>query len=153
MQWQVFTFEQLTTHQLYQLLQLRAEVFVVEQTCFYQDLDDKDTVDSTLHLLGYQSDERGQLTLCAYSRVLAPGVSYDGHASIGRVVTKACVRGERVGHELIKESLLLTAKHWPKLQVKISAQTHLQSFYQQHGFNPVSEEYLEDDIPHIAMST
>ncbi|QBG35327.1 GNAT family N-acetyltransferase [Litorilituus sediminis] len=148
--WQSLSFEQLTTTQLYDLLKLRVDVFVVEQNCPYPDLDsDSNELDrhtQTIHLLGYQSDE-----LIAYARILAKGQSYADYISIGRVVTKASARGSGLGHQLLQQALELCQQHYPKESIKISAQEHLANYYQQHGFKQVSPMYLEDNIPHIAM--
>lgn len=148
--WQVKHFNELSLEQLYDLLKLRIDVFVVEQTCYYPDLDgDKGKLDrdkETLHLLGYQND-----TLVAYLRILASGQSYDDYISIGRVAIAEQARGTGLGHELMQEALHLCQQYFAKQNIKISAQEHLINFYQQHGFNQVSEMYLEDDIPHVAM--
>lgn len=144
--WKLVTFEQLTTTELYLLLQLRVEVFVVEQSCFYQDLDGKDREAQTLHLLAYLGSE-----LVAYARLLAPGVSYVDFASIGRVIVAPQARGHQLGNRLMARAVAACEKYWPQRAIKISAQQHLQSFYRRHQFNTVSEPYLEDDIPHVAM--
>jgi len=148
--WQAKHFDELSLNQLYDLLKLRIDVFVVEQTCYYPDLDsNKDQLDrdkETLHLLGYQND-----TLIAYLRILAKGQSYDNYISIGRVALAEQVRGSGLGHELMTEALSLCQQHFPKQDIKISAQEHLISYYQHHGFAQVSDMYLEDDIPHVAM--
>lgn len=148
--WQVKYFNELTIHQLYDLLKLRIDVFVVEQTCFYPDLDsEKNTLDrhkETLHLLGYQNEK-----LVAYLRILAQGQSYDEYVSIGRVAVSQESRGTGLGHELMAEGLSLCQQYFPHQHIKISAQEHLIKFYQQQGFEQVSQMYLEDDIPHVAM--
>ncbi len=144
--WQVKTFAQLSTTELYELLKLRVAVFVVEQSCFYQDLDDKDNVATTLHLMAYKDDE-----LVAYARIVAPGVSYQAQASIGRVIVSNKVRGLKMGHQLMKKSVVLCNDHWPQHDIKLSAQQHLQQYYQHHHFETVSAMYLEDDIPHVSM--
>lgn len=143
--WQCLTFNQLTTTQLYELLKLRVDVFVVEQTCPYPELDNKDRIDGVLHLLGYQDDE-----LVACARLLPKGISYDD-VSIGRVVTKQTARGGGLGHQLMSRAINECLQHWPDENIKISAQQHLADFYAQHGFVQTSEMYLEDDIPHIEM--
>lgn len=135
----------LTVDELYALLRLRAEVFVVEQNCPYQDLDDKDQ--RGIHLLGETSDGR----LAAYTRLLPAGVSYPDHASIGRVVTAPFARGKGLGRELMHESLRRLFAAYGEQPVKISAQSHLQAYYGSVGFRTVTEEYLEDDIPHVGM--
>ncbi len=145
-QWQAKLFNQLTTDQLYDLLKLRVDVFVVEQTCYYPDLDDIDRDSETVHLLGY-ADEK----LVAYLRLLAPGISYPGLVSIGRVATLQDYRGKGIGHPLMQKALELCEQHWPATNIKISAQEHLEKYYNQHQFNRVSDMYLEDNIPHIAM--
>tara|TARA_R110001592_G_scaffold81650_3_gene242358 strand:- start:1278 stop:1760 length:483 start_codon:yes stop_codon:yes gene_type:complete len=148
--WQTKHFNELSLDQLYDLLKLRIDVFVVEQTCYYPDLDsNKDQLDrhkDTLHLLGYQGE-----TLVAYLRILAQGQSYDDYISIGRVAIAEHARGTGLGHELITEALDLCLQYFPKQNIKISAQEHLINYYQQHGFEQVSQMYLEDDIPHVSM--
>lgn len=148
--WKTKHFNELALNELYDLLKLRIDVFVVEQACYYPDLDsDKDQLDrnkDTLHLLGYQNG-----TLVAYLRILALGQSYDNYISIGRVAIAQQARGSGLGHELMKEALTLCQNHFPEQNIKISAQEYLLTFYQQHGFEQVSEVYLEDNIPHIAM--
>ena len=137
-------FQELTTQELYQVLALRADVFVVEQNCPYQDVDGKDL--NSLHVLGYLDKE-----LVAYARVLAQGISYNEYASIGRVVTATSVRGKTHGHALVDFSIDVCNKNFPDQAVKISAQAHLEKFYNEHGFKATGESYLEDDIPHIGM--
>lgn len=145
-EWKTLRFDQLTTTQLYQLLSLRVAVFVVEQTCYYQELDGKDLAPETHHVMGFLNDN-----LVAYTRVLAPGVSYQDYASIGRVIVDKSCRGLNVGNELMERSVLLTRELWPKSLIKMSAQEPLEHFYNQFGFEKASTMYLEDDIPHIAM--
>jgi len=145
-EWKTLNFSQLSTRQLYQMLQLRIAVFVVEQSCFYQDLDGKDHNDDTIHVLGYRGDN-----LVAYARLLAPDVSYPNMSSIGRVIVSEAGRGQGLGDQLIEQCLIKGEHDWPDRDIKISAQQHLQSYYQKHGFITVSEMYLEDDIPHVAM--
>lgn len=148
--WQSKRFSELSLNQLYDVLKLRIDIFVVEQTCFYPDLDsDKNLLDrhpQTLHLLGYQEEQ-----LVAYLRILAKGQSYPDNISIGRVVIAKQARGGGLGHELMREALSLCQQNFPQQDIKISAQQHLKAYYQQHDFVQVSEMYLEDDIPHIAM--
>ena len=127
--WQVKTFAQLSTTELYDLLKLRIAVFVVEQTCFYQDLDDKDIVATTLHLMAYKGDE-----LLTYARIVAPGVSYQAQASIGRVIVSEKVRGLKMGHQLMEKAIVLCGEHWPQHDIKLAAQQHLQKYYQKHNF-------------------
>ncbi len=143
-EWTTKSFLELTVNELYDLLALRAEVFVVEQDCVYQDLDGKDQ--SSLHLLGY---ENGQLI--AYARILDKGLSYPEYSSIGRVVTSPKVRGRAIGYDLMREAYKSLSEAYGEQAVKISAQAHLQGFYGKLGYAGMGEEYLEDGIPHIAM--
>ncbi|MEZ8661213.1 GNAT family N-acetyltransferase [Vibrio cyclitrophicus] len=143
--WHSIPFSELSTQQLYQLLKLRVDVFVVEQTCPYPELDGKDILTGVEHLLGYYNKE-----LVACARILPPGTTYD-NVSIGRVATKQSARGNGLGHQLIKEALTRCEEIWPNATIDIGAQEHLENFYASHGFNTVSEMYLEDDIPHLDM--
>lgn len=143
--WMTLPFTQLTTQQLYDLMRLRVDVFVVEQTCPYPELDGKDVLEGVHHLLGYQNDE-----LVACARLLPAGTSYS-NVSIGRVVTKQTVRGDGVGHQLLKEALKQCDALWPQQTIDIGAQEHLTQFYASHGFNVISDSYLEDGIPHVDM--
>jgi ElaA protein len=151
--WQWKTFDALTRHDLYAILQLRSEVFVVEQNCVFQDIDGLDT--QALHLLGWvnladpaKTDPKhaanpatGQLV--AYARCFAPGITF-AEASIGRVVTHRSVRGSGAGHALMQQAVAHTLAHWGVQPIRIGAQSHLASYYQQHG-------YMEDGIPHTEM--
>ncbi|MCY9855732.1 GNAT family N-acetyltransferase [Vibrio mediterranei] len=143
--WNTKTFTQLTTLELYELLKLRVDVFVVEQTCPYPELDNHDQVNGVHHLMGYDGD-----TLVACARLLPKGTTYN-YVSIGRVATKASHRGGGLGHDLIVQAKLECQRLWPNETIKIGAQSHLQKYYSRHGFEACSEEYLEDDIPHIDM--
>lgn len=141
--WRYKTFEELSNRELYELIQLRNEVFVVEQNCVYQDADGKD-LEST-HLLGYDGDE-----LAAYVRIVPPDISYEGYCSIGRVVVSPNHRRKEYGKAVMKKSITI-CKETFKENIKISAQCYLEKFYTDLGFKIVSEQYLEDDIPHYAM--
>ncbi|MGB0891706.1 MAG: GNAT family N-acetyltransferase [Flavobacteriaceae bacterium] len=136
-------FTQLTTIELYQILQLRSEVFVVEQDCVYQDIDFKDQ--KSLHVFGFKNDK-----IVAYTRIFKPG-DYFKNASIGRVVVIASERKFGFGHELMKASIIEIKNHFKVDKITISAQVYLQKFYESHGFIKVGEDYLEDGIPHIRM--
>lgn len=138
------SFTELTTLELYKIIQLRIEVFVMEQNCHYMDTDDKDLKG---HHLTIWDDE----TLVAYCRILPNGVSYEGYASIGRVVSKPSHRKQSIGKLLMTKAIEACKKLYPDLKVKISAQCYLLKFYSDFGFEIVSEEYLEDNIPHKAM--
>jgi ElaA protein len=157
--WQVKKFAQLTTNELYDILKLRIDVFVVEQTCYYPDLDNKDRAEGTIHLFAYQENEKADKNtngsepkqLAGYLRILPPGVEYETYVAIGRVIVAESVRGIGLGHQIINQAINICQQYWPDKQIKISAQQHLCAFYQQHGFNICSEMYLEDGIPHISM--
>ncbi|MDG1733585.1 MAG: GNAT family N-acetyltransferase [Thalassotalea sp.] len=144
--WQAKHFVELTTDELYEALKLRVDVFVVEQTCYYPELDEKDRDSETIHLLGYDNG-----VLVAYLRLLAPNISYPDCVSIGRVATAQAYRGKGIGHPLMYKALELCAQSWPNIDIKIGAQEHLEKYYNQHNFIRVSDMYLEDDIPHIDM--
>lgn len=143
--YQAIGFQKLSLEQLYTLLRLRAEVFVVEQNCPYQDLDDKDF--QAMHLMGLAEDGR----LAAYTRLLPKGVSYPAYASIGRVITAPFARGKGLGRPLMEQSLRLLFANYGHQPVKISAQAHLQEYYGSVGFVGVGDLYDEDGIPHRAM--
>ena len=143
--WQKILFNDLTTAQLYELLRLRVDVFVVEQTCPYPELDGKDCHEGVYHLIGTKNNE-----MVACARLLPAGVSYT-NPTIGRVATKETARGNGLGHELISQALILCEELWPGETIDIGAQEHLSHFYQKHGFNVISDMYLEDDIPHVDM--
>ena len=136
-------FNELSVTELYKLLQLRSEVFVVEQNCVYQDVDGKD--EKALHVLG---EVEGKIV--AYSR-LFKATDYFKNASIGRVAIAKSFRANKWGHELMKASIAGIEAHFGVQPVTISAQLYLKNFYEQHGFQQVSETYLEDGIPHIEM--
>lgn len=150
-QWQIKSFSNLTNNELYDALKLRVDVFVVEQTCYYPDLDDQDRHPNTLHLLCYDHLSTEQKSIAAYLRVLPKGQTYDDYISIGRVATSQHYRGKGLGHVLIQKALAACQQYFPNEIIKISAQEHLEKFYQQYGFITVSDMYLEDNIPHISM--
>lgn len=133
----------LTRDELYDVLRLRAEVFVVEQDCVYQDIDNKDQ--RAMHVLGYQGD-----VLVAYTRVFEAGEYFD-YASIGRVVVRQEYRKYSYGYMLMKRSIKAVAQYFNETTIKISAQTYLKGFYNNLGFKEIGEEYLEDGIPHVGM--
>ena len=141
--WILKKFSELTPGELYAALQLRNEVFVVEQNCVFQDADDKDQ--ASYHLLGYTDNK-----LVAYTRLVPPGVIYK-EPSIGRVVTSPSVRGIGAGRELMQESINTAYHLFGTLPLKIGAQLYLKKFYESFGFIQVGEGYIEDGIPHIYM--
>jgi len=139
------SFSQLSNQELYEIMALRQEVFVVEQDCPYLDADGKDQ--PAWHLLGFDDHQK----LVAYTRLLDKGISYSKYPSIGRVVTSPSVRGKGWGIALMKESVRQIELLFGKQDIKISAQVYLDKFYRSLGFQPTGEEYLEDNIPHVGM--
>ncbi len=143
LQWSTLSFEQLSNSQLYALLQLRSEVFVVEQNCIFQDMDGWDA--QAIHVLGMQGDK-----LLAYARCFNAGATFQ-EASIGRVITHACLRSTGAGHTLMQQSIQAVQTYWGTQPIRIGAQARLEIFYVQHGFTKASAPYIEDGIPHIEM--
>ncbi len=143
MQVQVKTFDELSTSELYQIMRLRSAVFVVEQDCVYQDLDNKDH--KAIHVMG---KDDGQLV--AYTRMFAPG-DYFENTSIGRVVVAPDQRKFGYGKLIMQASLSAAKERYTHPTIEISAQTYLTKFYTELGFKAIGEEYLEDGIPHVRM--
>jgi ElaA protein len=141
--WCLVPFAKLSVDQLYDLLKLRQQVFVVEQTCAYLDCDDKDR--RALHLLGEDEEHR----LIAYARIVPPGISF-AEASIGRVVTDRAARRSGHGRALMHEAIARTRDAFGGA-VRIGAQLYLQRFYESFGFVVASAVYDEDGIPHVEM--
>jgi len=135
-------FKELIHHELYDILALRNEVFIVEQNCPYLDIDHKDK--DALHLMIYDRE------LVAYLRILDKNVSYD-EVSIGRVLVKESHRGQKLGQKIMIEAIEYIKDVMKEDKIRISAQAYLKSFYESLGFKCVSDIYLEDDIPHIEM--
>ncbi|ULQ56604.1 GNAT family N-acetyltransferase [Flavihumibacter rivuli] len=141
--WQLKQFGELTPEELYQILRLRSEVFVVEQNCVFLDMDNKDQ--SSWHLMGWQDG-----LLAAYTRLLPPGLSYE-EMSIGRVVSSPAVRGTGIGRELMLESISACRKLFGNGPIRIGAQLYLKKFYASLGFIAEGDIYLEDGIEHVEM--
>ena len=141
--WKIKTWEQLKTKELYSILKLRSKVFVVEQNCVYQDIDDKDKL--AIHVFGFVEGK-----IIAYSRLFNKK-EYFKETSFGRAVVELTNRGKGIGDMLVEKSLLTIKEKYKEQKVKISAQAHLVNFYKKHGFKTIGKEYLEDGIPHIAM--
>jgi ElaA protein len=131
--------------QLYAILQLRAQVFVVEQQCAYQDVDGQDLEGDTCHLMAWDGNQ-----LVAYLRLLDPELQ-GGDVVIGRVIIAPHARGAGLGHELMDQALKQIEERWPETPIYLSAQTHLQGYYGRYGFVVTGEEFFEDGIPHIGM--
>ncbi|MDZ4679080.1 MAG: GNAT family N-acetyltransferase [Saprospiraceae bacterium] len=138
-------FEELTLHELYEIMVLRQVVFAVEQDCPYLDADGKDL--KCWHLMG--RNEAGKLF--AYARLLPEGVSYPGYASIGRVVSSPEARGMGAGRQLMQAAMAQMPLLFPSLPIRIGAQQYLIKFYESFGFQIDGEMYLEDGIPHVEM--
>lgn len=141
--WRCLAFDALSTAELYQVLQLRTEVFVVEQACIFQDMDDADP--QAIHLLGMSGGR-----LVAYARCFAAGLKFS-EASIGRVIVRESMRGSGAGHLLMDQAIACVFALWQEQPIRIGAQARLQKFYTQHGFQAAGAPYLEDGIPHVEM--
>ena len=142
-EWRFKTYNELTKDELYALLRLRAAVFVVEQDCPYQDVDNKDQLG--YHLLGFYDEK-----LVAYLRIFKPG-DYFQELAIGRVVVDPIHRSQGLGHQLMQQALAFIETNFDDKTIRISAQTYLKNFYEAHGFKQIGEGYLEDGLPHIGM--
>ena len=149
--WHCKSWDALGREELYALLKLRAEVFVVEQDCPYQDLDGKDRLGMHLWAERPGAPAAGGGEVLALTRLLPSGVSYPNEVSIGRVVTAPALRRTGLGKWLMTESLESLHRLWPGEPIRLSAQCYLEAFYAGFGFEPVGEPYLEDNIPHVAM--
>jgi ElaA protein len=142
--WSFKKFDNLTPNELYSVLQLRNEVFVVEQNCVFQDADNKDQ--DSHHLMGWDNK-----MLVAYSRIVPPGIAYDLYPSIGRVVTSPKMRKTGIGKILMQQSIEELQKLFGESSIKLGAQLYLKTFYESFGFVQSSDVYIEDGIPHIEM--
>ena len=136
-------FEELSLNELYEILKLRSEIFVVEQNCVYNDTDGLDK--EAIHQILYKNDK-----IVAYSRLLKPGTRFSDF-SIGRFVVKESERGTGIGIKMMEEAKDFILNEWHATKIKISAQKYLQKFYEGLDFKVVTEDYLEDDIPHVGM--
>ena len=143
-QWYYKKFNELTPTELYRIMQLRSEVFVVEQNCVFLDADNKD--EECLHCMGWIDGD-----LAAYTRIAAPGYIYK-QASIGRVATSPRHRARGLGRQLMIKSLEICRTHFGNAEIKIGAQYYLKNFYASFGFMPVGDTYIEDGIKHIYMT-
>ena len=144
MVWSFKSFDKLEVQELYDLLKLRSDVFVVEQNCIYSDQDDKDQ--EAIHVLGYKRNR-----LLAYARILPIGLVEERYTVLGRIVTRQTIRGIGLGKELVRKSTDYCQHTLKDSNIKISAQSHLKNFYQKQGFIKKGGDYLEDGIPHCAM--
>jgi len=142
--WRCLPFDALHARTLYRLLQLRTEVFVMEQNCAFQDMDGADP--ACFHLLGESRDD----ALLGYARLVPAGLKFS-EVSIGRVLSAQAARGTGMGHVLMREAVRAAHELWGVQPIRIGAQARLQAFYRQHGFEAASAIYLEDGIDHIEM--
>lgn len=143
MEWKLKWFDEMTTQEVYKILQLRTEVFVVEQQCPYLEVDGKDM--ECYHLWGEENGE-----IAAYLRILPAGVSYE-EVSIGRVLVKKDFRGQQLGRVIMEKAMRIIEDELKETMIKIQAQSYLREFYGSLGFQAISDEYLDDNIPHIDM--
>jgi ElaA protein len=142
--WQVKHYNDLSLNEFHDIIALRIKVFVVEQNCPYLELDGKDK--KAYHLIC----RNGTGDIVATARILPPGVSYDD-TSIGRVVIDESIRGNGAGHDLMIKSVEFCGVEFGNTPIQISAQKHLEKYYEQHQFYSTGKEYLEDNIPHVEM--
>ena len=142
--WQLKKFKELSPIKLYNIMSLRAEVFVIEQKCIDQDADGKEA--QSFHLMGFDTADK----LIAYARILPAGLSYK-EVSIGRVVIPKKLRRKSIGKELMLKTLDSVKNIYGNVPIRISAQMYLKEFYTDLGFVTVGDEYLEDNIPHLEM--
>ena len=143
LRWDWKKFDELTADEVYTILCVRQQVFVLEQECLYLDADGKDR--KSFHLMGFNGDD-----LVAYARIVEPGVSY-AEVSIGRILSSDKVRGTGAGIELMNQAISRIENHFGNVPIRISAQSYLLKFYQKFGFESTGKEYLEDEIPHTEM--
>lgn len=141
--WQYAEFAELAAETLYQILRLRQEVFILEQSCLYMDLDGRDQ--QALHLGAWRDG-----VLMGYLRALPPGADYP-ESSLGRIVVSPRARGLNLGRNLVKRGIALNLDTWPGSGICIGAQAYLEKFYVELGFETISDVYDEDGIPHIKM--
>jgi len=144
LRWVTKTFTELTVNELYDVLRLRSEVFVVEQNCIFLDLDNNDQ--KAFHTIGFIGDE-----VVATTRLFEKDMMYDGYQSIGRVVSAPKHRGLSIGKALMQYSIQECERLFGKGPIKIGAQLHLKKFYNEQGFEQSGEVYIEDEIDHIPM--
>jgi ElaA protein len=143
LQWVLRKFDDLTPSELYNILRLRSEVFVVEQNCVFLDMDNKDQ--DCYHLMGSHDNE-----LVAYVRIVPPGLAYE-EMSIGRVVSSPRYRGSGAGRQLMIKAIATAYELFGKQPIRIGAQLYLKNFYNSLGFEPQGDIYIEDGIPHVIM--
>ncbi|WP_096270918.1 GNAT family N-acetyltransferase [Paucisalibacillus globulus] len=144
MKWYCKKFDELTNHELYAILKARTDVFVVEQNCVYPELDDLDQ--ESIHYFATLNNE-----IVSYVRILPKGLKYEDSAAIGRVLVVKKFRSNGYAEEIMKKAIDIIRNEWEVSSIKIQAQSYLKNFYRSLGFIQISEDYLEDGIPHIDM--
>lgn len=145
-QFKTSTFAQLSPEEIFHMMKLRVDVFVVEQKCYYPEIDEWDNHAEVHHLQLLNNNQ-----LAGYARLIPPCDEKQGACSIGRVIIHKDYRGQDLGHQLMQQAITESQRLWPQTTIKISAQHHLQKFYKRLGFELCSAAYLEDGIPHIDM--
>jgi ElaA protein len=145
LEWKLKEFDDLMPREVYSIMQLRQDIFIVEQNTICNDMDSKDLVST--HLMCWNNNE-----LVACARIIPPGVSYDGFSSIGRIVNKKKFRGLGIGKELLTRSIDEIQKNFPGKPIRISGQLYLKKFYESFGFEQTSDVYIEDSIDHIQLT-
>lgn len=143
-QYEFKTFDSLNIHELYAIMQVRNDVFVYEQHCYYQDLDDKDQ--DCIHVLGWNEQQQ----LVAYCRILPPGLTYPTHA-IGRVLVISAYRKQQLGRMLMQKTLAYIQSEYGQVPLTIEAQLYLQAFYESLGFVRTSDVFDDAGIDHVEM--
>lgn len=143
LEWKLKKFHELSSNELYSILKLRCEVFIVEQKCPYEDIDGKDIPSYHLFL-----EDNG--VILSYLRIIPQGISFD-EVSIGRVLVNSLYRKNGYGREMMNKAIDFVINDMKESSIKIGAQSYLKDFYKSIGFNEISQEFLEDDIPHIYM--
>ena len=143
MDWKTYRFDDFTARELYSVLKLRVDVFVVEQNCPYPELDNLDQ--QSIHLLYRENGE-----VLAYARLVPAGVKYE-LPSIGRVIVRDDARGRGLAKQLLERSIDYIVGEWQAQAIQLQGQVYLQEFYQSFGFQPISDSYDEDGIPHVDM--
>lgn len=144
LKFEYYSFNQLTINDLYSILKLRSEIFVVEQNCIYLDIDGYDT--DAIHIFAKINQE-----IVCYARLFEEGKKYQNYNSIGRVVVQEKQRGTELGHVLLEKCIQYSNQNFKKVPIKIAAQEHLEKFYNKHGFEKIGNHYLDDGIWHIDM--
>lgn len=143
--WTCKHFDELTPRELYAIMQLRIDVFVVEQNAVFQDADNKDQ--KCYHLMGFDGAD-----LMLYARLVPKGVSYAGHISIGRIISAQPIRGKGLGKVLVQKAIDACNDVFGEQTIVIGAQARLERFYTDFGFVTTGEVYIEDGIDHVEMT-